>query len=138
MIHADNEVAGRVLRPDVQTRTSEIIDDYFANARWRVPAQRALASIAFWMQANKVSKRSLATRMHISEQAMGQLLNIDSDFKLSTLARLAHATGLDLFAIMATPEPLQPAEPLPPAAPPPARRKKGGGGPAPLGQAPLQ
>jgi len=90
------------LGPEVKARTSELLAACQDNKSWRVPAQRAIAAVIFWMQDNNVSKRDLAKKMgNITEQAMGQMLKLGADFKLSTIGRLSDATGLDLFAVMA-------------------------------------
>jgi transcriptional regulator with XRE-family HTH domain len=98
----DTKIPGRILRPDIKARTAEILADLEVNEIWRLPAQRAIASVLFWMKEMRVTKRALAEKMEVSEQAMGKLLKLDSDFKLSTIGRLAQATGLDLFSIMAS------------------------------------
>jgi antitoxin component HigA of HigAB toxin-antitoxin module len=102
---ADTKIPGRILRPDVKARPEEIVADYHANKAWRVPAQRAIAAVIFWMEDNKITKRALAEMLGKSEQAVGQMLNLNRDFKLSTIGELAQATGLDLFAAMASKAP---------------------------------
>lgn len=97
----DTKIPGRVLRPDIKARTTEILADIEANEIWRQPAHLAISAVLFWMDENRITKRALAEKMGITEQAMGKLLKLDSDFKLSTIGRLAQATGLDLFAVMA-------------------------------------
>ena len=85
-------------------KTKAIIDDFELNKVWQLPAQRAISAVLFWMQDNHVTKRALASKLGITEQAMGKLLKLDHDFRLSTIGRLAAVTGLDLFSLMAVNE----------------------------------
>lgn len=96
----DTKIVGRILRPDIKARTTEILEDMEANDIWRNPAQLALSAVLFWMDDNNVRKSDLAQKMGITEEELAELMVID--LKLSTIGKLITVTGLDLFTIMNT------------------------------------
>lgn len=59
--------------------------------------------IAEAMKAGKVSQRTLARRMGVSEGRVSQLLSADANPTLRSLCRMAHALGMRLDVTFAAP-----------------------------------
>jgi transcriptional regulator with XRE-family HTH domain len=54
------------------------------------------------MKAAKITQKTLATTLGISQAAVSQILNPESDPKLSTLRKLSRALGTDVGTLAAT------------------------------------
>lgn len=76
------------------------------NARMiRVSAQLAIAlDIRWWRQEFELSQSQLGKKLGVSRQAIAQLENPDTNWRLSTLLRVADAMGLELNVSLVQPE----------------------------------
>ena len=58
-------------------------------------------------QNKKYTKRWLAEQLNVTEQAVGQFLKVGNNMQVETLHKISEVIGVDLFAVMANPVPVE-------------------------------